>query len=118
MTTLEKFQELSKIKFVEYDGDMEIGTLETADGYEIHFIGETMQLLHDERQVFFQNNIFYYKPDFDTIMEVIGDYHGAFTPLEIACNDIEEYFDEYDMLNYLESEMDEEEFEKFTNEKK
>lgn len=112
MTTLKKFQELSKIKFVEYDGDMEIGTLQTADGYEIHFIGENMQTLN------FENDVFYYKPDFDTIMEVIGDYYWGGEILEIACNDIEEYFDEYDMLNYLESEMDEEEFEKFTNEKK
>ena len=30
--------------------------------------------------------------------------------------DIEDWFDEYDMLNYLESEMDEESFEAFTNE--
>ena len=116
MTTLEKFQELNKIKFVEYDGDMEIGTLQTADGYEIHFIGENIQTLN------FENDVFYYKPDFDTIMEVIGDHHWGTEildkPLEIACYDIEEYFDEYDMLNYLESEMDEEEFEKFTNEKK
>ena len=111
MTTLEKFQELSKIKFVEYDGDMEIGTLQTADGYEIHFIGENISFSN------FENDVFYYKPDFDTIMEVIGDYYWGKEKLEIACNDIEEYFDEYDMLNYLESEMDEEEFEKFTNEK-
>ena len=31
-------------------------------------------------------------------------------------NDNEVWFDEYDMLNYLESEMDEESFEAFTNE--
>lgn len=115
MTTLEKFQELNKIKFVEYDGDMEIGTLQTADGYEIHFIGENIQTLN------FENDVFYYKPDFDTIMEVIGDYHWGpgilDEPLEIACYDVEEYFDEYDMLNWLESEMDEESFEAFTNEK-
>ena len=100
MTTLEKFEEVSKIKFVETDGDLEIGTLQTADGYEIHFIGENMQTLN------FGNDVFYYKPDFDTIMEVIGDYYwGAEIldePLEIVCHDIEEYFDEYEMLNWIE----------------
>ena len=115
MTTLEKFQEVANIKFVEYDGDMEIGTLQTADGYEIHFIGE------NALSVNFENETFYYKPDFDAIMEVIGCHHWGIEildePLKVACYDIEEYFDEYDMLNWLESEMDEESFEAFTNEK-
>jgi len=38
--------------------------------------------------------------------------------MDVACFDIEDWFDEYDMLNYLESEMDEESFEAFTNEEK
>ena len=36
--------------------------------------------------------------------------------VNVMCFDIEDWFDEYDMLNYLESEMDEESFEAFTNE--
>ena len=100
MTTLEKFEEVSKIKFVETNADLEIGTLQTADGYEIHFVGENIHELN------FENDIFYYKPDFDTIIEYIADYYwGAEIldePLKIACIEIEEYFDESDMLNYLE----------------
>ena len=36
--------------------------------------------------------------------------------MDVACFDIDEYFDEFMMLDYLESNMDEEEFEAFTNE--
>ena len=36
-------------------------------------------------------------------------------PVNVYVYDIEDWFDEYDMLNYLESEMDEESFEAFTN---
>ena len=36
------------------------------------------------------------------------------TDLTVACFDIEDYFDEYDMLNWLEGEMDEESFEIFS----
>jgi hypothetical protein len=36
--------------------------------------------------------------------------------VNVCVYDIEDWFDEYDMLNYLESEMDEESFEAFTNE--
>ena len=36
--------------------------------------------------------------------------------VNVCVYDIEDWFDEYDMLNYLGSEMDEESFEAFTNE--
>jgi hypothetical protein len=107
MEVLEKFQEIANIKFVESNGDIEVGTLNTADGYEIHFIGENIQSLN------FENDVFYYKPDFDTIMTYISDYHWGTKildePLVIACYDIEEYFDEYYMLDYIQDNIDDEE---------
>ena len=115
MTTLEKFQEVSKIKFVEYNGDIEIGTLQTADGYDLYYITADVQELN------FENEVFYYQPDFDTIMNAINDLR-KFTPsdevhaVSLACYDIEDYFDEYYMLDYLQDEMDEDEFNEFTNE--
>lgn len=36
--------------------------------------------------------------------------------VKVCVYDIEDWFDEYDMLNYLGSEMDEESFEAFTSE--
>jgi cobalamin biosynthesis Co2+ chelatase CbiK len=116
MTTLEKFQEEANINFVQapLHSDVEIGELNTADGYELFYITQ------DIRNLNYENEVFYYKPDFDSIMDEIKNA-TVFKPSESIVNvcvyDIEDWFDEYDMLNWLESEMDEEEFEAFTNEK-
>ena len=112
MTTLEKFQEESGIKFIDTPShaDVEIGELNTADGYELFYITQDVQNLQ------FDNEVYYYKPDFDTIMNEISNAYTRNEVVNVVCYDIEDWFDEYDMLNYLESEMDEESFEAFTNE--
>ena len=113
MTTLEKFQEEANIKFIQTPShtDVELGELNTADGYELFYITQDVQNLQ------FDNEVYYYKPDFDTIMKEI-DLAKRYDDqiMDVVCYDIEDWFDEYDMLNYLESEMDEESFEAFTNE--
>ena len=109
MTTLQKFQELANIKFVDHDGDIEIGTLQTADGYEIYYIAA------DLRNLNFENEVYYYQPDFDTIMSAINEHRFNSELLTVECYDIEDYFDEYYMLDYISDNVDEEEFEKFTN---
>ena len=108
MTTLQKFQEEAKINFIEYNGDIEIGTLQTADGYELHYITSDIQNLQ------FDMEVYYYQPDYDTIMNAINNLQYAGQEISVACYDIDDYFDEYYMLDYLESNMDEDEFEKFT----
>ena len=111
MTTLQKFQEVANIKFVEYNSDIEIGTLLTADGYDLYYITTDVQNLN------FENEVFYYQPDFDAIMNAIDDLR-CFKPsseiVSVACYDIDDYFDEYYMLDYISDNVDEEEFEKFT----
>lgn len=111
MTTLEKFQEITKINFVESNGDIEIGTIMTQDGYEIHYIS------NDLRNLNFESDVFYYQPDFDTIMTAIEDHRFAGEEITVACYDVEDYFDEYYMLDYIADNIDEDEFEKFTNER-
>ena len=110
MTTLEKFQEEANIKFVQepLHADIEIGELSTADGYELFYITQ------DIRNPQFDNEVYYYKPDFDTIMGEIFMTNQA-NVVNVCVYDIEEWFDEYDMLDYLESNMDEEAFDEFTN---
>lgn len=108
MTTLQKFQEEAKINFIEYNGDIEIGTSMTADGYELHYITS------DIRNLNFDMEVYYYRPDFDAIMSAIEDLRFAGEEVSVACYDIDDYFDEYYMLDYLESNMDEDEFEKFS----
>ena len=111
MTTLEKFQEVANITFVESNGDIEIGTTMTQDGYNLHYISA------DLRNVCFENEIFYYQPDFDAVMNAINDQRYApHQIMHVACYDIEDYFDEYYMLDYLQDNMDEDEFDEFTNE--
>ena len=116
MTTLEKFQELAKINFVQSpsDADVELGELQTADGYELFYITQDIQNLN------YENEVFYYKPEFDSIMDEIKNA-TVFKPSESTTNvcvyDIEDWFDEYYMLDYIQDNMDEDEFEAFTNEK-
>ena len=109
MTTLEKFQEVANIKFVESRGDFEIGTIQTADGYEIHYMTADILNLN------FENEVYYYQPDFDTIMSDIEEHRVGDELLEIEIWDVDDYLDEYYMLDYLESNMDEEAFDEFTN---
>lgn len=109
MTTLEKFQEVANINFIGYSGDLEIGTLNTADGYDIWYVGNANDLNFD-------NDVFYYQPDFDAIMDIVENFRYDGDVLTISCYDIEDVFDEYYMLEYLQDNMDEDEFEKFTNE--
>lgn len=108
MTTLQKFQEEAKINFVECNGDIEIGTLQTADGYDVYYVAA------DLRNLNWENEVYYYQPDFDALMNAIDDLRFAGEEVDVACYDVDEYFDEYYMLDYLESNMDEDEFEKFT----
>ena len=108
MTTLQKFQEVANIKFVEHNGDIEIGTLQTADGYDLHYITA------DIRNLNFENEVYYYQPDFDAVMNAIDDLRYAGEEVSVECYDVDDYFDEYYMLDYISDNMDEEEFEKFT----
>ena len=109
MTTLQKFQELANIKFVEHNGDIEVGTIQTADGYDIHYITS------DVRNLNYENEVFYYQPDFDAIMSAIDDLRYLSEPVKVECYDVDDYFDEYYMLDYISANVDEDEFEKFTN---
>jgi cobalamin biosynthesis Co2+ chelatase CbiK len=112
MTTLQKFQQLANIEFVDQNGDIEIGTLQTADGYDLHYITTDVQNLQ------FDMEVYYYQPDFDAIMNAIDDLR-CFKPtseiVSVACYDVDDYFDEYYMLDYISDNVDEEEFEKFSN---
>ena len=110
MTIKEKFEEVSGFTFTDSIGqseDIEIGTWSTADGYEIWVITD------EPRRLSWDTDVFYYQPDFDTIMEWLNSYGG---PATVHVYDFDELFDEYYLLEYLKDNMDEDEFEKFTNE--
>ena len=48
MTTLEKFQEVANINFIQepLHADIEIGELNTADGYELFYITKTFKIFN------------------------------------------------------------------------
>ena len=53
MTTLEKFQEVANIKFIQTPShaDVEIGELNTADGYELFYVTQDVQNLQFDSEV-------------------------------------------------------------------
>lgn len=110
MTTLDKFQEVAKINFVGHHGDIQLGEWMTRDGYDLYVVTQNPSNLD------FENEVWYYKPGFDDIMSEINYLRPNGEPVDVEVYDVDEWFDEYDMLNYLESEMDEDEFDEFTNE--
>ena len=111
MTTLQKFQQEANINFITTPShaDFELGTMCTTDGYELFYITQDVQNLQ------FDSEVYYYKPDFDTIMSEINKAYTRNQAVNVICYDIEDWFDEYYMLDYLESNMDEEAFDEFTN---
>ena len=67
MNTLEKFEELANINFIENarDADIEIGELIQLMDTKLFYITQDVQNLQ------FDNEVYYYQPDFDTIMKEI-----------------------------------------------
>ena len=96
------FQEYSGIRFQEYGGEIELGELQTADGYEIYYVG-------DPHQLNYENEVFYYKPSFDNIMEIIMNSQNAGYEIEVGCYDLDDWFDEFDFIDWLTANADEDE---------
>lgn len=112
METITKFQEIAKINFITTPShaDIEIGTLCTNDGYELFYITQDVQNLQ------FDSEVYYYKPDFDTIMSEISKAYTRNEAVNVMCYEIEDFFDEVEMLDHLESEMDDDSWDEFIKE--
>ena len=112
MTVKEKFEQEANLVITDRfmaQADIEISEWSTADGYTVYVMCE------DPRRLNWEAEVWYYKPSFDDIMQYIGMDRSSEYPTTIACDDIEDYFDEYYMLDWLSSNMDEEAFEEFSN---
>ena len=112
MTTIDKFQETAKINFITTPShaDIEIGELNTADGYELFYITQDVQNLQ------FDNEVYYHRPDFDTVMSEINKAYTRNEAVNVLCYEIDDFFDEVLMLDYLESNMDEDSWKEFIKE--
>ena len=76
--------------------DLEIGTLNTADGYELHVITS------DPRNLEWEYDVYYYEPDFNTVIERIKDVSYDDDVAVVFVADFDQYLPEYEVQDYLE----------------
>ena len=78
-------------------GDLSISPWYTADDYEVHV------MTNDERNVDWENDVYYYEPQFPDIMQRIVDtVADAGFDVKIYVSDLERYLPEEEVLNWLE----------------
>lgn len=104
VTPLEKLQFHLNITIKEYGHyqkpDLVISEYLTADNYDVHI------LTNDEREIQWENDVYYYKPDFNTIMERIEEVANDVPEALIYVSSIEEYFEDYEIENWLNDNID------------
>ena len=100
MTHIKQLEKLLNVKIDENwpsSPDLSIYTQSTADGYDIYII------TNDESRLDWENDVFYYEPSFDEIIERIKEVASDYDDEQavIYCSDIEQFFDEYAVEDYL-----------------
>ena len=81
--------------------DLEIGTWQTADSYDLHVITS------DPRNIEWEHDVYYYEPSFDTIIERIKDISYDDDVAIVWLADLDQYLPEGEVLDYLEQLNDE-----------
>lgn len=76
---------------------LEIGQWHTADGYDLHIV------TNDSQHLDWENDVYYYEPSFETIIDRIKDA-SEIEPDEaiIHISDIDTYLPEYEVDDYIE----------------
>ena len=83
-------------------GDLSISPWYTADDYEVHV------MTNDERNVDWENDIYYYEPQFEDVMQRIVDtVSDVMLDVKIYVSDLETYLPEQEVLEWLEENKDE-----------
>lgn len=108
VTPLEKLQFHLNIIIADFHGprlynqkpDLVISEYLTADNYDVHI------LTNDEKEIQWENDVYYYKPDFNTIMERIEEVANDVPEALIQVSSIEEYFEDYEIENWLNDNID------------
>jgi hypothetical protein len=103
MNTYEKLGEALNVKLTDdFHGrpDLEIGTWQTADGYDLHVMTD------DPQHVSWEYDVYYYEPDFNTVIDRIKEtadnnsYDGD--PAVVWLADFDQYLPEGEVQDYLE----------------
>ena len=83
-------------------GDLSISPWYTADDYEVHV------MTNDETNVDWENDVYYYEPQFEDIMQRIVDtVSDIMLDVKIYVSDLETYLPEEEVLNWLEENKNE-----------
>ena len=108
--TMNVYDELSKVLNVKLTDDyrsngmdLEIGTWNTADGYEVHVITS------DPHNLDWEYDVYYYEPDFNTVINRIKDVSYDDDVAVVWLADFEQYLPEYEVQDYLDELKDEDE---------
>ena len=105
---IEKLEKLLNVKITENfprNPELSIYTQSTADGYEMFII------TNDDCQMNWEEDVYYYEPRFDDIIERIKDvsYNYDDEQAVVYCSDIEQFFNEYEIEDYVEQHENENE---------
>jgi len=76
--------------------DLEIGTWNTADGYELHVITS------DAHNLDWENDVYYYEPSFETVIDRIKEVSYDDDVAVVFLADLDQYLPEYEVEDYLE----------------
>lgn len=104
MTPLKRLEKHLNVTITNFDTlgmiDLQLSEYLTADGYGIYILTENPQ------QINWENDVYYYKPDFDTIMERIVQVAEDIPEAKICIDDVDEHMDEYDIERWLSENID------------
>ena len=104
---LEKLEKLLNVKISEdfpRNPELNIYTQSTVDGYELYIV------TNDERNINWEEDVYYYEPSFNDLIERIKDVTYDYDDEEtvIYCSDIEQFFNEYEIEDYVEQHTEDE----------
>ena len=104
MTPLERLEQHLNVTITNFDNygnnDLQLTEYMTADGYNVFILTE------DYNHLNWENDVYYYQPDFDTIMERIVQVAEDIPLARIIMDDVEEYMDESEIERWLSENID------------
>ena len=104
MNNYQKLAELLDVAEIteDYKGapDLEVGTWNTADGYEVHVIA------NDPRNIDFEWDVYYYEPSFRQVIDRIKQLDSDAT---VYVSDLETYLPMYEVEDYIEQYTEDDE---------
>ena len=104
MTPLKRLEQHLNVTITNFDNycnnELQLTEYLTADGYNIYILTEDPSCLN------WENDVYYYQPDFNTIMERIVQVAEDIPGAKILMDDVDEYMDESEIERWLSENID------------